>query len=432
MRLYGLFVACCLLLSCCNVQNSNEIPTAVARIDQLAIDMTFIGEVKAAKTTNISADMWGAKIAKLVPEGKVVCEGEPIAWLETYEEKKRLERAEANLKLAQKDLEKAIKEAELQNKLNELRLKEAQANLEYKKVRMEEQKKELERAKRMVEANLAPRRKLEDAELQYRSAVLDHENARINLQKVQNQVKTDKQLKEADVKKAQIEVEKNQQEYETAKENLEKAVIKAPKSGIVVYRKIWKGGKMEKVAVGDEIWRGHPFLEVPDLDKMELLVKVDEVDISRIKEGMSAYITVDAYPDLNLSGTVRSISTLAQDTGQDLGWGQERKFTGRRKFDVFIEINGHNEKLRPGLTGKAIIHIDHLEQALIVPQEAVFGDKDRHYVFLRNNGGFSRRAVELGKCNLYHRQILSGLKEGDVVALVNPFEMQEATPSEDE
>ena len=87
--------------------------------------------------------------------------------------------------------------------------------------------------------------------------------------------------------------------------------------------------------------------------------------------------------------------------------------------------------MKPGMTVRSEILVDHVDDALSIPQEAVFVTEERTYVFRKAFRGFEEVDVELGARNDTHVVITAGVQEGDEVALVDPdrFEAGDAAPA---
>ncbi len=383
-------------------------------------EIFLIGEVKAVNTLSISVQNPG-RLADIVSEGSVVQEDEPVAWLETEELERNVERYRIDVEIAQKRLQKVEENARLQDRLNLLAIEEAQSRLEYQRNQLATTESRLERTRRLVSAEISPRQALDDAELEVLSQTLQVQNAELNLEKAINNRESQLELQRADITTAQIELDKNRSELNKALSGLESAVIRAPASGMVLYRNIWKGGgAQEKVAIGDQIGPWQPFMEIPDLSELEVVTRVDEIDISRLHENQSATIHLDAFPAMLLTGTVARIASLAEDAAMSRSGSSEE---GRKVFEVGIRIEESPEELRPGITARATVLLHHSDYEIYVPIEAVFTEGDDRFVFISAFGGPEKRLVKTGVWNTQHITIIEGLDAGQRILLVRPDTM---------
>ncbi len=246
------------------------------------------------------------------------------------------------------------------------------------------------------------------------------QNAELALEKTLKNRDSQAELQKADVTTARIDLEKSNADLEKALNNLKNAEILAPAAGIVMHKTVWKGGgKQEKVAIGDQVGPWQPFLEIPDLSELEVVTKVDEVDISRLKEGQIASISLDAFPMMSLSGKVTKIASLAEETGSFLD-GSSGSVTNRKVFEVHIGIDETPENLRPGITARVNVLLHAVDHAVYVPIEAVFSEADEKIVYVSGFGGSEKTPVKTGEWNAQYITITEGLKSGQKIWLTRP------------
>ncbi len=159
----------------------------------------------------------------------------------------------------------------------------------------------------------------------------------------------------------------------------------APENGMVIYDRDWNGKKKEK---GSQIEAWRPIVAtLPDLSAMVSKTYVNEVDISRIKQGQKVEIGLDAFPEKQLSGTVTQVANI----------GEQRPNSDAKVFEVTIKVHEADTTLRPAMTTSNMIITDYVENALIVPLEAVHSQGDSiTYVFHKNGFSATRREVALG------------------------------------
>jgi multidrug efflux pump subunit AcrA (membrane-fusion protein) len=75
--------------------------------------------------------------------------------------------------------------------------------------------------------------------------------------------------------------------------------------------------------------------------------------------------------------------------------------------------------MRAGSSLRVVIDGREIKDALHVPRQAVFEKAGKNYVFLQNGDRFERRDVKVLNAT-ESRAVISGLHEGDVIALVDP------------
>ncbi|MEO7300083.1 MAG: HlyD family efflux transporter periplasmic adaptor subunit, partial [Verrucomicrobiota bacterium] len=132
-------------------------------------------------------------------------------------------------------------------------------------------------------------------------------------------------------------------------EQLEKCVIRAKKTGLVVYG----GGNMdrdyyggnEQIREGATVRERQPIITIPDMRQMALKVKIHESYIKKVSRGIKARIQVDAFPEEKLTGEVIKVAVLPDS--------QNRWMNADLKVYVTtISIDGSREWVKPGMSAK--------------------------------------------------------------------------------
>jgi len=202
------------------------------------------------------------------------------------------------------------------------------------------------------------------------------------------------------------------QQLVKAKRLLADTIIKAPQKGLVVLVEKHVGGELRKPRVGDVAWQGPPIIHLPDLSEMTVKTQVREIDLHRVKLGQKVQVSVDAYPDLMLPGEVVQIGILAQRQ-------LERK-KKEKVFNLLIQLNSHDQRLRPGMNVRVEIVSDSIQDILLVPLSAVFGKGTTKWCYVAENDDWKKREVDVGLIGDMQAEIRNGLKQGEVVALIEP------------
>ncbi|MFH1501517.1 MAG: efflux RND transporter periplasmic adaptor subunit [Candidatus Eisenbacteria bacterium] len=206
---------------------------------------------------------------------------------------------------------------------------------------------------------------------------------------------------------------------EPGTESVELLEILAPASGTVIELQIEEGEIVTSGAVS--YTSGTTLMAIADLSAMQIRAGVNEVDAGKIRNGQDVTIDVDAYPNVEYHGLITHIAPAA------------RNVDGVKIFDIEIDVTDTDQRLRPGMTANIEIKGDHREGVLTVPVEAVFRKQGRQvaYVFDGSENEPVEREITTGVSNIDVVEIVSGLKEGDEVALYDP-ELEGQDKSEDE
>ena len=174
------------------------------------------------------------------------------------------------------------------------------------------------------------------------------------------------------------------------------------------------GTIIEKDAkVGDAVKSGDTLCVIYDLGYLEMVINVDELQISSLSVGQKVQITADAVQDKNYVGTVTRVSMKGASNG------------GTTTYPVTIRID-ETDGLRPGMNANAEIVVAEAANALTVPNAAIVRGG---YVLVTQDSpsaskadttmeapeGFVYVAVKTGVSDDDYTQIVSGIQEGDTI-----------------
>jgi len=190
-----------------------------------------------------------------------------------------------------------------------------------------------------------------------------------------------------------------------AREELENCVIKADRSGLVIYPSAAAWKETPDIAEGMNVRKDQVLLLMPDLSQMQVKVGIHESVVDRLKPGQSARITV---PDRTLDGKVASVSPVARPAG----W-----WTGNVvKYDTIIELPSV-EGLKPGMSAEVEVILDRYVDVLTIPVAAVVETEAGDFCWVQTAEGAKPRALQLGDSNDSFIVVEAGLKEGEAVVL---------------
>jgi len=193
---------------------------------------------------------------------------------------------------------------------------------------------------------------------------------------------------------------------EDAERNARAMVIRSPIDGLVVAKMTWKGNGPGDVAEGDMMSIGASIMEVVNVDAMRVRARVNQGDIAHVRVGQPVTVRLDAYDDLTVPGRVEHLAPLAAPGS----------FSPRvRTFAMLVSVQGASARLMPDLTAAVDVEVERMEDALVVPREAVRLESGVPHVRVRAGGATELRRVTLGPRNEIEVVVSDGLKAGDVV-----------------
>ena len=161
---------------------------------------------------------------------------------------------------------------------------------------------------------------------------------------------------------AQADVTKSRIAVENAQIQANDANVRSPINGTIIEKDVERGQLIQS-ATGN-VSGGTVLLKMADLNLVQVNALVDETDIGKIQPGMSATVTVDAYPNRPFDGTVLKIEPLAT---------VQQNVT---MFPVRIRIRNQGGLLRPGMNTEVQIHIGERDSVLAIPNSALRTLKD--------------------------------------------------------
>ncbi|HXV17605.1 MAG TPA: efflux RND transporter periplasmic adaptor subunit [Gemmatimonadaceae bacterium] len=162
---------------------------------------------------------------------------------------------------------------------------------------------------------------------------------------------------EVDYANSQATVLRNRAALDLRQQGLDEATVRAPVAGTVIEKDVALG---QVIASGTgSFGGGTTILKMADLTKVRVRALVNETDIGKVRAGLPASVTVDAYPDRPFQGVVEKIepqATIQQSVTM---------------FPVLISIDNRGGLLMPGMNGEVSIETDHRENVLAVSNDAV-------------------------------------------------------------
>jgi multidrug efflux pump subunit AcrA (membrane-fusion protein) len=191
-------------------------------------------------------------------------------------------------------------------------------------------------------------------------------------------------------------------------DGLSKLEVKAPHDGLLAYKANWRG---EKPRAGQSLWPGQKIAELPDISNMKVKLFVLESEAINLATDKSVTFSLYAYADRKFKGKVERVAPFPTSIKR----GDPQKY-----FEIIVLIDEQNTKLFvPGRKLQANIEIIAKSKKIIVPLQSVFVEAKQSFVYLYENGDYKSVPVTLGQASLSHVEILSGLKEGQKIALTN-------------
>jgi len=206
-------------------------------------------------------------------------------------------------------------------------------------------------------------------------AQADLEVAQAQVQVTQAQQKRSKELRDASVvteqdyeqsvlsaASARAQLIKAQTNLQLAKERMGDVKITAPITGTILTKDVEAGQII--ASASQNVSGGTTLMQMADLSTMRVRTLVDETDIGKVKAGLRAEVTVEAYPGRTFVGSVEKIEPQAT---------VDQNVT---MFPVLILLDNHEGLLRPNMNAEVTIQVADRQDVLLIPNAAVVSMAD--------------------------------------------------------
>ncbi len=358
-----------------------EIPFAKVKRETLVSVVATNGKTEPLSWTPVHAERAGRVAAVYVTRGQTVAAGTALAALEDAEAQPALAAAEARLEQARADT-KALEQGGRASELAQI-----DGTLARLKVERELAGRDAAALGRLAAKQAATRQELDAANSHV--AELDSQIAAENARR--------KALAPAgEVSAARARVRESEKVLAQARQRAAQTTLRAPCAGIVYEFELKKGAW---VSDGDQVAR------IGDTSKLRVTVYVDEPDLGRVRPGQNVTLTWDARPGVEWNAVVDEVP------GEVVALGT------RQVGEVRTHVDVPARNLVPGANINARIRAQVAERALSIPKSALRRVDGRLGVYALENNRLTWREVTLGVASETRAEVISGLKDGDSVAL---------------
>jgi HlyD family secretion protein/macrolide-specific efflux system membrane fusion protein len=351
------------------------------------LESTGIIKSQVGAIVKIGAQATGKINKMLVKVGDRVQEGDLIALIDDREITAAVLEAEARLERTKADLAQV-------NAVFPLQIKEAEANVEAARAEANFQDTLLKRRQSLVDRGVISTNEFDDTSqaARVRANVLRARIATLN--RLKSEFKKEREKAE----KAVIEAEASLATSLTRKSYTR---IIAPLTGVVSQVSAQEG---ETVVSGLQVSN---LITILDPSRLEMWIYVDETDVGQMRPGMSVEFTVDAYPDDIFEGGIKQIYP-EPEIRENIVY-----------YLALVPVSPDQaDKLRPEMTTQCRIVVERRDDVLAIPNRALKWVGGQQVVFVQNGDGTVKEVQpELGLSGLASSEVLSGLSEGDDVAV---------------
>ncbi len=387
-----LITAICLVAAvftgCARSENNAQETAEVTRGD-LVISVFVSGNLEMHRKADLSFGTTGVVAEILVDEGDSVVKGQTLAKLDAGSSELNVEMAQTRCKTAQAEYEMA--EYKLMQTIYPKYSKTYATDMPGVALALEEAQDNLEQAQ-----NLLREGKIEEAQ-----GLL--EQVEESLHKAQKKSQARAWLLPLSVKLVELQADQAKAALDAAKLELAQAELELAKAAIIApFDGIVTSIDMKQ---GERISAAIAVVCLVDPTSIKMDGVIDEMDISGVKPGQEAIITLDALPDKEVKGRITFISQTG--TVQ----------AGVVSYKTAVTLENPDEELRDGMSATAEIVVERRENVLLIPNRTIQGTWDNPWVEVVVGEQTEQRQITLGLSDGVNTEVLSGLEQGEEVVL---------------
>ena len=200
-----------------------------------------------------------------------------------------------------------------------------------------------------------------------------------------------------------------------AEQDIDNCIVRAPFAGIVVSKDAQRGEMVSPISAGGGFTRTG-IATLVDMTSLEIEVDVNESYIARVRDGQPVTAILDAYPDWQIPGKVRTLIPTADR--------QKATVKVRASFDKL------DPRILPDMGVKVTFLGDEPTAApssgrVLVPRTAIRDDGGKPTVFLYRDGRVERRVVGLGQARGNDQEVIAGLADGDQIVTAGAKDLRD-------
>ena len=383
----GSFVGLGLAFGNKGTEDVTYITSAVVKSEDLTAFVNTSGMVSSKASYDISPKQTGEVVAIHVKDGDKVIKGQLLAELDRNSIEKQIVESEIQLEIARETLLQIINQGSNNYKTP------------YKNAVLSKDTalKAYEDAKKLNAAGVGTKASVDSAYSTYKQALNSFEDARANY---------NNENSDSDIKIQELRLKSLENSLLTLKEQLEETYIKSPIDGVVT---------SDDIKLLSIVGQSSTVFTIEDLNQLVVNINVSQYDIHRLEIGQKAVIKADGLEDESFEGKVSKIGTKA--ISKNLGASQEMV------IEVEIDIVSENTALKPNYSVKAEVETAHVENALVLPYESVYVNKEGDkVVFTVNEGVVSQHIIERGVEGMFNFQAITETIKVDDHVILNPNE----------
>lgn len=366
------------------------IPVRTALVEKGEVNsfLKVTGVVEANETVRVTSEIMGQAKEVKVQDGEEVNKGDILVVLGDEQIKIQVAQAQATLDSIQASYNKIKLGARPQE------IKQAESAVLQAKINRDSAEENYLRMKKLSSEKAISEQQYEQAKNQYEIADVQYQSAQESFKLVIEGAA------EEDIKSVEAQVRQTKAALDMAKYQLKNTQISAPISGKVT---------SITVSTGEMVSPSVPLLSIIDVSRVFVKVGISEKDISKIKEGQTVDLEIDAFPEEKFQGEIVSKGVAVNQISKTL--------------EVKIEILQPEVDIPVGVFARGNILVKTNQDALIISSSALVRKKDGIYVYVIEEGIARQKEVVLGIIQAKRVEILEGLSEEEEIVVLGNQEL---------
>jgi RND family efflux transporter MFP subunit len=391
-------------------EEQRAVPVAVEEVGPGRVEdwLELPGKIDSFRQVTVSAEVGGLLERQEVDEGDAVVKGQELAVID----RENLELQERQAELALDQARLAVDGAEVARESAAAAARQAEAllaqavEMERKALAMrDENERDLERGRALFAEKLTPKSQVEELEMRLESSAADLASAGEGV----NAAAAGKEVAEAGGRSADAGLATALSMVKTAEANLEQArlflrrsTISSPLEGRVDHT-FFEAGELVKAQ--------DPLLRIVQVRPVKAVFHLAERDVSFLRTGMEAAVTVSAVSPEPLKGTVSLIGVTTDPSTST--------------YRLEVDLANGDSALRPGMLAELQLLRQGIDDALMVPAFAVISGATESFLFVYDEGTARRRPVKTGIVEGDMVQVVDGAAPGDLVIVKGQRDLED-------
>ncbi len=369
----------------------------------ISVNISATGVVEPNFKVEVKSKASGEVLSFPMFEGDKIKKGTLLLQLDKSDEKRNVDKAQADLSSVTAKLKKAETALILQKTKYETDIKTSQAEVQTAIANLKDSEDKLKRQMDLFKQKVVSQESLDSAQTLFKVNQQNLIQAESQFQAAKDSVH-DIAMKENEVELVNTEVILAKISLDEVEERLDETEIFAPITGVIIEKLVEEG---QIIASGiSNVNGGTALATLADMSRLFIIADIDETDIGSIKIGHEVTITADAFSDRKFKGRVKRIAP------QGL---VENSIT---IFKVKIEVLGKGRKvLKPMMSANIDIVTEHVQNTVFTSRAGIRDGEQGKFAMVLKDDKPEKIAVQTGIRNPIHVQIVSGLVPGDQVIL---------------